>query len=147
MSACRKKPPEGDKHLEQGRAYDGVRVLSIKPAQTRRVLRAHGSEGGEKYRTATRPAELRVIVAENGKKAILKDGVVGELSTETQNSMVWRKQENQRQGETFRAAKRSFVRTHKRPPKNPRLYIVLFLNFHQPCAWVADGISAVGADA
>ena len=120
-------------------------MLSIKPAQTRRVLRAHGSEGGEKYRTATHPAELRVIVAENGKKPILKDGVVGELSTETQNSMVWRKQENQRKDETFRAAKRSFVRTHKRS-KTPRIFFGFDLNLHPLCAWVADGICTVGVD-
>jgi hypothetical protein len=106
---CRKQPPDGDKDLKAGRAYDGVRVLSIKPAQTRKVLRPHGAEREDKYRTATRPAELRVIVAEHGKKPFLKDGVVGELSKETNNSMVWRKEENIRQNSKFRAAKRSFV--------------------------------------
>ena len=56
-----------------------VRVLSIRPAQTRRVLKPHGAETGDRYRSATRPAELRVIVAEHGKKPLLKDGVVGDL--------------------------------------------------------------------
>ena len=95
--------------MRPGRAYDNVRVLSIKPAQTRHVLRAHGAEREDKYRTATRPAELRVIVAEHGKKPFLRDGVVGELSKETANSMVWRREENIRQNSKLRAAKRSFV--------------------------------------
>ena len=106
---CRKQPPDGDRDLQAGRAYDGVRVLSIKPAQTRKVLRAHGAEREDKYRTATRPAEMRVIVAEHGKKPFLKDGVVGELSRETNNSMIWRREENARKNSKFRAAKRSFV--------------------------------------
>ncbi len=106
---CSKQPPNGDKDLKAGRAYDGVRVLSIKPAQTRKVLRAHGAEREDKYRTATRPAELRVIVAEHGKKPFLKDGVVGELKKETNNSMVWRKEESLRNSSKLRAAKRSFV--------------------------------------
>ena len=106
---CSKQPLDGDKILQPGRAYDNVRVLSIKPAQTRHVLRAHGSEREDKYRTATRPAELRVIVAEHGKKPFLRDGVVGELRKETTNSMVWRREENIRQNSKLRAAKRSFV--------------------------------------
>ena len=90
-------------------------MLSIKPAQTRKVLRAHGSEREDKYRTATRPAELRVFVAEHGKKPFLRDGVVGELSKETQKSMVWRRQENIRNGSKLRQIKRAFVSTRTAP--------------------------------
>ena len=106
-----KQPPEGDTALELGRKYDGVRVLSIRPPQTRKVLKPHAATlaAEAKYRTAQRPQELRVVVQEPGKRSVLRDGVVGSLETATAGSVKWRKANSEVAAQPLRQIKRQLV--------------------------------------